>query len=134
MTDLELPQRVAFLVGRGLLGLYFIIPGITKITGWNGTVEYMAAHGVPLIPIALVITIILQIGCGASLLAGYRTQLCAAILAGLTLLINVYMHDFWNVEEAIQQAHEVQNFVKNLAIVAGLLYVSGASSKQLNPA
>lgn len=119
--NLEVPQRAALLVGRGLLGLYFIIPGITKITGWSGTVEYMAAHGVPLIPVALVITIILQIGGGASLLAGYRTQLCAAILAALTLIINVYMHDFWNNPE------EMQNFIKNLAIMAGLLYVSGAN-------
>ena len=119
--DLEMPQRMALLVGRGLLGIYFIIPGITKITGWEGTVEYMAAHGVPLIPVALVITIILQIGVGASLLIGYRTQLCAAILAALTLIINIYMHDFWNNPE------EMQNFVKNLAILAGLLYVSGAN-------
>ena len=119
--NLDMPQRVVLLVGRGLLGIYFIIPGITKITGWDGTVEYMAAHGVPLIPVALVVTIILQIGVGASLLIGYRTQLCAAILAALTLIINIYMHDFWNNPE------ETQNFVKNLAIFAGLLYVSGAN-------
>ena len=64
-------QRTALLVGRGLLGIYFIIPGVAKITGWSGTVDEMAAHGVPLIPIALVITIILQVGAGASLLIGY---------------------------------------------------------------
>ena len=46
-------QRVLELVGRGLLGLYFIVPGITKVTGFAGTSEYMAAHGVPLIPFLL---------------------------------------------------------------------------------
>lgn len=118
-------QRVLFLVGRGLLGLYFIIPGITKITGWDGTIEYMAAHGVPLIPVLLVVTIILQIGGGAALLVGYRTQLMAFVLAGVTLIISIYMHDFWNMQEGLQQAHETQNFVKNLAIMAGLLFVAG---------
>jgi putative oxidoreductase len=36
------------------------------------------------------------------------------------------MHDFWNVYEGVSQAHETQNFVKNLAIFAGLLVLSGA--------
>ena len=125
-AQIGLAQRALFLVGRGLLGLYFIIPGITKITGWQGMTEYMAAHGVPLIPVALTLTIILQIGGGACLLIGYRSRLMAFLLAGLTLVINLFMHDFWNVEEAVQQGHETQNFIKNLAIMAGLMYVAGA--------
>jgi putative oxidoreductase len=120
-------QRVLELVGRGLLGLYFIVPGITKVTGFVSTSEYMAAHGVPLISFLLVLTIIIQIGGGLSLLAGFRTQLVAFVLAGLTLVISIFMHDFWNVEEAVQQGHETQNFVKNLAIMAGLLYVAGVT-------
>jgi putative oxidoreductase len=43
------------------------------------------------------------------------------MLAGMTLVINVFMHDFWNVYEGLSQQHETQNFVKNLAIMAGLL-------------
>ena len=31
---IERAQRVLYLVGRALLGLYFIVPGITKITGF----------------------------------------------------------------------------------------------------
>lgn len=120
-------QRVLELVARGLLGLYFIVPGITKVTGFAGTSEYMAAHGVPLVPFLLVLTIIIQIGGGLSLLAGFRTQLVAFVLAGLTLVISVFMHDFWNVEEAVQQGHETQNFIKNMAIMAGLLYVAGVT-------
>ena len=119
--NVELVQRAALLVGRGLLGLYFILPGLSKVFGWDNTVEAMVAKGVPLVPVALVITIVIQLGAGASLLLGYRAQISAAILAALTILINVFMHDFWN------DPDETQNFVKNLAIMAGLLYVSGAS-------
>lgn len=120
-------QRVLLLVGRALLGLYFILPGIMKITGWSGTVEYMAAHEVPLIPVLLVVTIVLQVGGGACLLLGYRAQLMAFLLAGLTLMISLFMHDFWNMEEGLQRAHEMQNFIKNLAIMAGLMFVAGAN-------
>ena len=112
-------QRLMELVGRGLLGLYFIVPGITKITGFAATSEYMASKSVPMVPILLVVTIVIQIGGGLSLIAGYRTALIAFVLAGLTLVISLFMHDFWNVES------EMQNFIKNMAIMAGLLYVAG---------
>ncbi len=128
MGDLTSVQRILTIVGRGLLGLYFIVPGITKIVGWEQTTVYMQAHDVPLIPVWLGITIILQVGGGASLLLGYRAGLMAFLLAGLTLMINLFMHDFWNVTESVQQAHETQNFIKNLAIMAGLLYIAGASA------
>ena len=118
-------QKGLLLGGRALLGLYFIVPGITKVTGFAAMSAYMEAHGVPLIPVLLSLTIVLQIGGGTSLLLGYRTQLMAFVLAGLTLVISLFMHDFWNVEEGLEQAHETQNFVKNLAIVAGLMFVAG---------
>ena len=122
-------QRVLRLTGRALLGLYFLIPGITKITGFEATSLYMAEHNVPLVPVALVITIVLQIGGGACLIVGYRAQLMAAVLAALTLVINLFMHNFWAMEAGVEQAHEMQNFIKNLAIFAGLLYVAGSRAK-----
>lgn len=125
-ANLQMAQRALYLVGRALLGLYFIVPGIMKITGWAGMVGYMDAHGVPLIPVLLSLTIILQIVGGISLAIGFRTRLMAFILAGLTLVISLFMHDFWNVEEAIQQAHENQNFIKNMAVMAGLMFAAGA--------
>jgi len=124
---LRLMENSLKLGGRGLLGLYFIVPGIMKITGFSAMSAYMAAHGVPLIPAALVVTIVLQIGGGISLLIGYRAQIMAFLLGGLTLLISLFMHDFWNLEEGLERAHETQNFIKNMAIMAGLLMIAGAT-------
>lgn len=124
-SQIALAQRALLLVGRGLLGLYFIVPGITKITGYAGTVEYMSAHGVPFVQFLLILTIVIQIGGGFCLAAGFRTALVAFVLAGLTLVISLFMHDFWNMEEGIQQGHETQNFIKNMAIMAGLMCLAG---------
>ena len=121
-------QKLLLVTGRVLLGLYFIVPGISKIVGFEQNSQYMAEHGVPLIPVLLVITIVLQVGGGGALLLGFRTQLCAFVLAGLTLVISIFMHDFWNVYDGTDQGHETQNFIKNLAIMAGLLYVAGTST------
>ena len=107
--------------GRVLLGLYFLLPGISKTVGFDATSAYMATHGVPMVGIALVVTIVLQICGGTALIIGWQTRPTALMLAAMTLLINLLMHDFWNVYEGLNQAHETQNFVKNLAIMAGLL-------------
>ena len=114
------------LAGRIILGLYFIVPGgLMKIVNYQGTADYMAAHGMIMIPFFLVLTIIIQLGAGAALIAGYKAQIAAFLLAGLTLVISLVMHDFWDVADALQRGHETQNFVKNLGIIAGLLVLSG---------
>ncbi|HEY5645160.1 MAG TPA: DoxX family protein [Pseudomonadales bacterium] len=129
-ANLATAQRLLLITGRALLGLYFIVPGITKITGWTAMSAYMAQHGVPLVPVLLVLTIVLQIGGGACLAIGYRTQLMALLLAGLTLVISVFMHDFWNTYDGTDPGHETQNFIKNLAIMAGLLCVAGSRDQR----
>ena len=116
--------------GRVLLGLYFLIPGISKIVGFGGTAQYMATHGVPFVAMLLPITILVQIGGGAALLVGWQTRAVAVILAGMTLVISVFMHDFWNVYEGLTQQHETQNFIKNLAIMAGLLTLAAGPAVQ----
>jgi putative oxidoreductase len=113
-------------MGRVLLGLYFVIPGITKITGYDATSQYMADHGMILIPFFLILTIIIQVGGGLIMVAGYQTKITALILAGLTLVISLVMHDFWTMPAGeLQTGHETQNFVKNMAIMAGLLAMAG---------
>ena len=123
-------QPLIGVTGRVLLGLYFVIPGVRKILAFDVTGQYMATHGVPLISVLLPITIMLQVGGGAALIAGWRTRAIALMLAGMTLVINVFMHDFWNVYEGLSQQHETQNFIKNLAIMAGLLTLTAGPAVQ----
>ena len=123
-------QSMLGVAGRFLLGLYFFLPGISKMTGFDGTTQYMIEHGVPLAAVLLPITIVLQIGGGAALIVGWQTRAMALMLAGMTVAINLFMHDFWNVYEGLSQAHETQNFVKNLAIMAGLLALAAGPSAQ----
>ncbi len=124
------PAQMALSVGgRLLLALYFLLPGISKITNFEGTAQYMADHGMVAIPFFLILTIVLQLGGALCLAIGYRVQLTAFVLAGLVLVISLIMHDFWNVEDAAQKAHEMQNFIKNLAIMAGLMVLAGGPQK-----
>jgi putative oxidoreductase len=120
-------EKIYITTGRILLGLYFLYPGITKIPRYDFMVEYMSLHNIPLINILLPVTIVIQIVFGLMLIAGYRIKESAIILAGLTIFINLGMHDFWNEYPKTNASHEMQNFVKNLGIFAGLLVLIGAN-------
>ena len=123
-------EKTFITVGRVLLGIYFLLPGISKIPTYAGTTEYMLLHNIPLATILLPITIVLQIGLGVMLIIGYRIKESALILAALTIFINIGMHDFWNEYPNTDAGHETQNFVKNLAIFAGLLVLSATDRVQ----
>ncbi len=106
---------VSTLVGRILLGVMFLLAGLDKIGGFEGTQGYMQAMGVPGMLLPLVI--LLEVGAGLALILGLWTRWAAILLAGFTLLANLIFHlDF---SQAMQQIL----FMKNLAIIGGLLYV-----------
>ena len=121
LDNLSRPMDVA---GRVLLGLYFVVPGIFKVTGFAGSLAYMELHGVPLALPLLLLTILLQVGGGLAIIFDRQTRTAAFLLAGLTLLINLFMHDFWNDYPGGNAQHELQNFIKNLGIFAGLLLLA----------
>ena len=123
-------DKFSIILGRILLGFYFLLPGISKIPTFAGTTEYMLLHNIPLASILLPITIVLQIGLGVLLIIGYRIKESALILSALTIFINIGMHDFWNEYPNTDAGHETQNFVKNLAIFAGLLVLSATNRVQ----
>tara|TARA_B100000161_G_C33507503_1_gene394773 strand:+ start:423 stop:836 length:414 start_codon:yes stop_codon:yes gene_type:complete len=117
-------EKFSISLGRVLLGLYFLLPGIFKIPTYEITTEYMLLHNIPLASILLPVTIVLQIVLGFMLIISYRIKESALILALLTIFINIGVHDFWNEYPNTDAAHETQNFVKNLGIFAGLLVLS----------
>ena len=104
-------EKTFITIGRGLLGLYFLYPGITKIPSYGFMVEYMTLHNIPFVTILLPITILLQVVLGLMLITGYRIKESAIILAILTLFINFGMHDFWNQYPNTDAGHELQNFI-----------------------
>ena len=119
-------ENLLVTVGRVLLGVYFILPGLMKVFDFDGTAAYMADHGMVFIPFFLVLTIIIQLGGGGMMVVGYQTRPVSFILAGLTLVISLVMHDFWTMPAGeLQTGHEMQNFIKNMAIMAGLMVAAG---------
>ena len=114
-------------IARVLLALYFLLPGINKFAAWDMHVTLMETHGMIMVPALLAIAGITQIGASICLLFNKQVVICALGLAAMVLLINLNLHDFWNVYEGVDAKHEIQNFVKNMGIFAGLLLLSAIS-------
>lgn len=117
-------------VGRTLLALYFLYPGIMKFVDWERGVALMELHNMSMVPALLGSAGLIQISTSLCLILNKQVFISSLILAGLVLVINVNLHDFWNTYEGVNNRHEMQNFVKNLGIFAGLLLLAAINMDQ----
>jgi putative oxidoreductase len=115
-------------LGRLLMAVLFIPSGVSKLGGHERTVAPIAAHGLPLPEVGYVIALAAEIVLALALLAGFQARIVALLLALYTLATAVFFHNHLG-----DQAQAV-NFVKNLAIAGGLLFILafGAGSWSLD--
>ncbi len=121
-------QPAAIHMGRTLVALYFLLPGIMKFASWDMHIGLMEKHGMIMIPFLLASAGVIQISMSLLILANKWVAPATLILAGMVVLININLHDFWNYS-GIEGAHEMQNFVKNLGILGGMLVLAGFTLK-----
>ena len=75
-------DNLFFIVGRSLLGLYFIVPGVSKVFDYASTLTLMKIKGVPFSAALLPVTIVIQLLGGIFLILGKNLRLTALILLG----------------------------------------------------
>lgn len=104
-------------LGRVLLCFIFLLAGYGKATAPQGTIEYIASHGLPLPQVAYAVALAVELGCGLLVLIGYQARLAALVLAGFCIVTGIAFH--------YQPADQAQmiNFMKNLAMAGGFLQI-----------
>jgi len=116
-------QHYGPFVARVLLAQVFIVSGIGKIKGFAATAALMGNLGLPAPQLLLVLTLALELGGGILLVLGWQTRWLALAFFGFTFLTAVVVHPFWSAEPA-SFGGQLNNFMKNLAIMGGMLYVA----------
>ena len=116
-------QNPLALAGRILLALIFITSGISKITGFNGTVGYIASAGVPMASIAAALSIVVELGGGLAVAFGFMTRWAALALAVFSVVVGFIFHTYWAVP-ADQVMMQQINFWKNISIAGGFLVLA----------
>jgi len=115
-------QRFGPLAGRILLGLIFVMSGFGKITGFEGTVGYIASKGLPMPQVLAAIAVVVELGGGLLLILGWKARLAGALLFVFTAAAALLFHNFWAVPQDQAQGQMI-HFMKNLSIMGGMLYV-----------
>lgn len=117
-------MKALYWLARALIVSLFILGGINKLLNFQSTAALMEAVGIPLVTIALPLTIIFELGGGLWVLSGRRHSTpIAVMLAAYTIVINVLFHDFWNLAEP-ERALQLSLFFKNVSIAGGLLMLA----------
>lgn len=111
----------ATLVGRILLGSLFLLSGIDKAANYAATQGYMAAFGIPVV--LLPVVIVFQVSAALALILGWRPHVAALLLAGFSLMTGLVFHtDFGDQIQTIM-------FLKNVSIAGGLLFFAGTAAQ-----
>jgi putative oxidoreductase len=118
----SVPRSGTALVGRILLSAIFITSGFAKLSDPAGAIGYMNAAGIPNPDILVYVAGSAELLGGLSLLVGFLARLGALGLVLMLIPVQFYFHAFWNMEGAEAQA-QMPHFMKNLAIMGGLLTV-----------
>jgi len=115
------------LIGRLMLAALFLPAGLSKLTGFEGTIGYIASVGLPMPAVAAAAALVVEILGSIALIIGFQTRIAAAVLGVFTLVASVFFHAFW--AAAPEQAFVQQLlFFKNIGVIGGLLVLVSAGA------
>lgn len=114
------------LIGRVLVSSIFVMSGISKIGNFSGTSQFMASKGLPASDFLLVMTILIEVLGGISIIFGYKAKWGAWALFVFMIPVTLVFHT--NFADQNQMIH----FLKNISMMGGLLYIAAAGSGPLS--
>jgi putative oxidoreductase len=115
------------LLARLLLSSPFLYSGVDKCWRWSAAQREVAASGLPWPTLLHLVTVIVQLGGGLSLLLGIEARLGALLLLLFLIPVTVMYHPFWK-RAGAELVAEADHFLSNLAIMGGLLVIVALGS------
>jgi len=111
---------VAFLFARVLFGGVMAFTGLNHFLDAEGMIGYAEAKGIPLASLGVPASGGLLIAGGLGIALGVYPTVAAGAIAVFLVASTPTMHDFWNAPDDQKQG-EVNNFLKNVALLGGAL-------------
>jgi putative oxidoreductase len=105
------------LIGRILMGGFFLWNGIEAALNFANTTGTLASAGSPSPVVLAIVTIAIEVGCGILLVVGLWSRVAALILV-------VFVIGTAFLQTGPQSAVAQALYLQDMAIVGGLLYVS----------
>lgn len=122
-------RDITDLIGRIFLSAIFIFEAIDSMLFLGKTKETMTEHGLTWNQDMLLYgAIFLLVMGGLMVLFGYRSSLGAIMLLMYWVPVTFIVHDFWNCNTNASLREQSILFMKNIAIIGGLLMLLGKGS------
>ena len=109
-------------VGRILFAFMFVMSGFNHLAKAEAMAGYAAYKKVPAPKLANLLSGVLMLLGGLSIILGVYADLGALVLAILLVAMAVKMHDFWNAQGEAKQP-EMIGFLKNISMAGGALFL-----------
>lgn len=110
-------MNYAVLLGRILFSMVFIANGLM---GHFGNIDMMAQFagmkGVPAPQLAVLVTGVMLVLGGLSILLGLYVRIGALLLVVFLVPTALIMHDFWTLDDAMARMNDMAHFMKDLAL------------------
>jgi putative oxidoreductase len=116
-------QDPTALLARVLLAAIFVMSGFGKITGFEGTVGYMAAKGIPMPQVLAAGAIAVEFLGGLMLVVGWKTRWAALAIFAFIIPTTIIFHNPAGLP-ADQVQGQVIHLMKNLSIMGGMLMLA----------
>ena len=110
-------MEIAFVIGRIIIGLYWLNGAIAHFTQAKSMVPYAKMKGVPFAEIAVPGTGVLLLVAALSILTGIYPVVAVVGLAIFLVPVTVMMHNFWSVEDQAMKMNDTIMFTKNMALL-----------------
>jgi putative oxidoreductase len=110
--------NAATLIGRILMSLLFILGGWGKLLAPAATQAMLAGHNLPMVQLAWVIAVVVELGGGLAILFGLFTRPVAFVCAIWCVATALIAHT--NFADRNMEIH----FFKNMGMAGGFLYIA----------
>jgi putative oxidoreductase len=115
------------LLGRILISVVFLFSGLIKVMAFSMMTGFAAAKHMPLPAVMIAGAAAVELLGGLAILTGFQARLASWILFVYLIPTTLVFHNFWTLagmDRADAQAH----FMKNVAIMGGLLFLAAFGS------
>ena len=108
-------------IGRILFGGFFLMSGINHFTKLEAMTGYAQYKKLPAAKLGVLISGLMLVIGGISIILGYYADLGALLLAIFLVLAAVIFHNFWKETDATAKQNEMLGFMKDMALAGAAL-------------
>lgn len=109
-----------FVIGQLVLGVYFVIAGLSHITKAQGMIGYATMKKIPMPAAAVYVSGLMLLLGGVGILIQKYLSISYGMLIAFLVIAAFTIHTYWKDADANTRMGNMINFQKNLAIAAAL--------------